>query len=307
MTTVRSRRAGWSLRALVLAVVAVVSLAGAAGVGAAQASVEIAGFRFTPAALTVLVGDTVTWTNADPAPHTATADSGRFDSEILGNGQQYALAPSSPGVFTYHCEIHPGMTGTLVVAAATLPSFPDVPPDDPGYEAIRQLAARDIIRGYQDGRFGPDDLVLRAQMAALIARAIGADWENHATPFPDRGGVDDNLWRNVGTLAFYDIARGYPDGKYRPLDDVLYAQVVSFITRGMVARGYWQQRADDPTVYPNVPASSGHRADIATFVAHAGLLPGTSSATEDWAVWDQPATRRWFVQAEWQAFASYFQ
>ena len=87
---------------------------------------------------------------------------------------------------------------------------------------------------------------------------------------------------------------------------MLYAQVISFITRGMVARGYWQQRADDPTVYPNVPASSGHRADLATFAAHAGPLPGTASAAEEWAVWDQPATRRWFVQAQWQAFGSYF-
>jgi hypothetical protein len=87
-----------------------------------------------------------------------------------------------------------------------------VAPGTPSAEAIRQLAARGVIRGYADGRFGPQDTTLRAQMAALIARAMGWDSQDDGNPFPDRGNVDDDLWRNVGTLAFYDVARGYPDG-----------------------------------------------------------------------------------------------
>ena len=300
------RRPSRLTRSLLVLAMLALSLAGALTVQAAEVGVQIADFRFDPNALTVLVGDTVTWTNRDVAPHTATADSGRFASGSLDAGQSFSLAPSSAGVFTYHCDVHPGMKATLVVALTAPPSFPDVPQSDPGHSAISQLAARDIVRGYQDGRFGPDDRVLRAQMAALIARAIGADWEDHATPFPDRDPVDDNLWRNVGTLAFYGVARGYQDGLYRPLNDVLNAQTISFITRAMVARGYWAQQADDPALYPNVPAASGHRADMTTFVHHAGLLPGTASTSEDWTVWDQPSTRRWFAQAEWQAFSSYF-
>ena len=38
-------------------------------------------------------------------------------------------------------------------------------------------------------------------MAALIARAVGWDLEDQGNGFSDRNGVDDNLWRNVGTLA----------------------------------------------------------------------------------------------------------
>src|SRR5689334_24481640 len=57
--------------------------------------------------------------------------------------------------------------------------------------------------GYGNGNFGPDDTTLRAQMAALIARAMGWDGEDHGNPFSDDGGINPSLWRNVGTLAHY--------------------------------------------------------------------------------------------------------
>ena len=200
------------------------------------------------------------------------------------------------------------MTGNRAVAAsfAAAPSFPDVPADHPAAEAIAQLAARGIIRGYQDGRFGPQDTTLRAQMAALIARAMGWDSEDRGNRFPDRGSVDADLWRNVGTLAYYGVAKGYPDGTYKPTNTVLQAQVISFITRAMVAKGYWQQEtADDPALYPNITAASGHRWDVLTYHKHAGAIPGTSPMAT-WSTWDRPSTRAWFALAEWQALSSYF-
>src|SRR5262249_38214743 len=151
----------------------------------------------------------------------------------------------------------------------------DVPTGNGASAAIAALAARGIIRGYEDGTFGPDDPVLRAQMAALIARAIGWDGEDWGNPFPDRGPVDDDLWRNVGTLARYGVARGYQDGTYNPTGDVLYAQVASIITRAMVTQGRWTFQPDDPALYPNVPADSGHRQDLTTYIHYAGALPGT--------------------------------
>jgi hypothetical protein len=188
---------------------------------------------------------------------------------------------------------------------APRPSFPDVAANDPTSEAIAQLSARGIIRGQQDGRFGPDDNTLRAQMAALIARAMGWESEDHGNRFQDRGSIDAALWQNVGTLAFYNVARGYADGTYGPTDNVLQAQTISFITRAMVTKGYWTQQLDDPRLYPNITADSGHRADISTFVHYAGALPGTTP-NANWAEWNQPATRAWFAEALWQALNSHF-
>ncbi|MGI8477693.1 MAG: plastocyanin/azurin family copper-binding protein, partial [Thermomicrobiales bacterium] len=58
----------------------------AAAAPAAQESVAIADFSFTPNALEVAAGTTVTWTNTDTVPHTATADDGSFDSGPLAKG-----------------------------------------------------------------------------------------------------------------------------------------------------------------------------------------------------------------------------
>ncbi len=183
------------------------------------------------------------------------------------------------------------------------PSFPDVPPGHPYREAIGVLADAGVIRGYPDGRFGPDDPTLRAQMAALICRAMGWDREDRATPFPDRGDVDPALWRNVGALAARSVAKGYADGTYAPTADVLYAQTISFIARAMVAKGYWVAQPDDPAVYPNVPANSGHREDLATYVHYTGPVP-TTRPGDRWESWDQPATRGWFAQALYLALVS---
>jgi len=85
-------------------------------------------------------------------------------------------------------------------------TFSDVPANAFGAEAIAQLAARGIIKGYGDGTFGPRDFVLRAQIAAMVARAIGSGapdgpgigpstWatEDHGNHFADHNGVDSEL------------------------------------------------------------------------------------------------------------------
>ena len=100
------------------------------------------------------------------------------------------------------------------------------------------------------------------------------------------------------------MARDYPDGTYKPTSPVLHAQTISFITRAMVAKGYWQQQPNDPTLYPNV-ADPTHRVDLATYTYYAGAVPGTASTTANWRQWNQSSTRGWFAQALWQALDAY--
>ena len=114
------------------------------------------------------------------------------------------------------------------VRFAVAPIFAD-DPDGADGTAIKELAARGIVRGYGDGNFGTGDQVLRAQMAAMLARSMNWDSEDWGTPFPDRGEVDADLWRNVGTLAHYGVARGYPDGTYGPINTLAHVQMISFI------------------------------------------------------------------------------
>jgi len=86
------------------------------GTGVGVTDVTIGDFAFSPAAIEVKVGDTVTWTNNDSLPHTVTGDGGLASSE-LATGQTYSKTFDTAGEYAYACTIHPAMTGTVVVLA----------------------------------------------------------------------------------------------------------------------------------------------------------------------------------------------
>ena len=81
------------------------------------AAVDIVEFTFDPATVEVKVGDTVTWTNQDGVPHTATQNpSGSgFQSGAIQGGESYSFTFEEAGEFAYFCEFHPNMSGTIVV------------------------------------------------------------------------------------------------------------------------------------------------------------------------------------------------
>jgi hypothetical protein len=85
----------------------------------------ISDYKYTPATLTVHLGDTVTWTNNGPTEHTATANDGSFDTGLLQKGAGASHTFTHAGTFTYFCKIHPFMHGTIIVlAAAVTPAQP---------------------------------------------------------------------------------------------------------------------------------------------------------------------------------------
>ena len=114
--------------------VVIASLVGGTALAADQ-SVAISGFSYSPASVTVNVGDTVTWTNSDAQAHTATADDASWDTGTIGgSGGTGAVTFATAGTFPYHCNIHPAMTGTVTVQAAAPTTAPaagaTTPPTD---------------------------------------------------------------------------------------------------------------------------------------------------------------------------------
>ena len=78
--------------------------------------VMIQGFAFHPSTLTVKVGTKVTFTNEDTVVHTATTTGSKtINSGNLAKGQSYTVTFSKAGTYSYICEIHQYMKGTITV------------------------------------------------------------------------------------------------------------------------------------------------------------------------------------------------
>lgn len=89
---------------------------GGDGQPAGPSAVAIADFSFGPDALTVSVGDTVTWTNSDEATHTVTGREGEtLKSPDLKTDEDYAVTFEAAGSFEYICKFHPNMQAIVTV------------------------------------------------------------------------------------------------------------------------------------------------------------------------------------------------
>jgi plastocyanin len=115
------------MRRAALAAAAAAAVAGLALPGAAiaaQDAVSIQFAAFAPPQLDVLPGETVTWTNTSQRLHTVNADDGAFASGNLSTANTFARRFDAVGAYTYHCIIHPSMTGEIDVRRVTLQPLP---------------------------------------------------------------------------------------------------------------------------------------------------------------------------------------
>jgi len=77
--------------------------------------VAIDNFSFSPAELTVPVGEKVVWVNHDDVPHTVVSNSKLFASKAMDTDDKYEHVFAAAGTYPYFCSVHPHMTGTIVV------------------------------------------------------------------------------------------------------------------------------------------------------------------------------------------------
>ena len=95
------------------------SSSGSSSSGSAATStkaITISNFMFSPMHAAVAPGSTVSVTNKDSVTHTLTATGGQFDTGDIDAGQTKTFtAPMKPGTYSYICNIHQYMMGTIVV------------------------------------------------------------------------------------------------------------------------------------------------------------------------------------------------
>jgi S-layer homology domain len=108
-------------------------------------------------------------------------------------------------------------------------SFPDVPADHDNFAAIEYLDTNGVINGYEDGTFGPENLVTRAQAMKIVMGALEMDFGGtYSQDFPD---VLSDKWYFPYVMAGFEtgIIDGYDDGTFRPGENVNLAELLKII------------------------------------------------------------------------------
>ena len=103
------------MRSIALAVSLFFTLASTMPALADSPDVVMKNFDFSPMAITVPAGATVTWKNLDGEPHTVTSADGLFRSPALDQNDSWSFKFTRPGVYKYVCSIHPRMMATVTV------------------------------------------------------------------------------------------------------------------------------------------------------------------------------------------------
>ena len=83
--------------------------------GTTTVAAAVGDFQWGP--VSAKVGDVITWTNSDSAPHRVALDDGscQMSGNIQGGGGKASLVFSVAGTYPFHCTIHSGMKGTITI------------------------------------------------------------------------------------------------------------------------------------------------------------------------------------------------
>lgn len=127
-----------------------------------------------------------------------------------------------------------GAIAPLVISApaSAQTSFSDVSSSYWAASFIQELATRDVIKGFPDGSFRPNEAVTRAQFAAMVSKAFNANKIRPAVSFTD---VPANYWaaQVIDDAYTKGFLTGYPGNVFRPGENIPRAQVLVSLANGL--------------------------------------------------------------------------
>lgn len=202
---------------------------------------------------------------------------------------------------------------TFSTSASLAKAFPDVTDTNAYYyDAVLELSERNVIEGYPNGEFGPNDAITRDAAAKIIAVALDLDTSNVQNPgFHD---VSKKHWAYpyIAAVASKGIVTGYSDKTFKPSNTITRVEMASMIKKAFDltgsttlpfhdvpnwAKGYVQALYDHEVTKGVSTTAFGSdqkvsRGQIATFVVRAegiatqnpGEEPNTPPVGEDFEV-----------------------
>lgn len=153
--------------------------------------------------------------------------------------------------------------GLLCCPALAASSFPDVPENASYAEAAEYLNEIGIMQGDTNGKFNPDNMVTRAQMAAIICRMYVETDVSAAsnTSFSD---VPKTYWASgyIAKASALGVINGRTDGTFGPNDSVTYEQALAMVLRAMGLTNEADSAGGYPDGYIKIADESGFSANL---------------------------------------------
>ncbi|MBW4612011.1 MAG: S-layer homology domain-containing protein [Desmonostoc vinosum HA7617-LM4] len=144
---------------------------------------------------------------------------------------------------------------------------------------VEALVSKNLISGFPDGTFGPDARITRAQYAALIAKTFQLPSSNQARSFTD---VKPDFWAASAILSAANMGfiSGFPDGTFRPGQNLTKVQAIVSIVNGLKLSGgnpnvlsIYRDRAQIPSYATNPVAVATQKLLVVNYPQTAQLEP----------------------------------
>ena len=112
-------------------------------------------------------------------------------------------------------------------------SYPDLPKSHWAYEAVTFLTDKQVVVGYPDGLYRPDQKVTRGEFATMAIKALGI-YEKEIPQIFDYSDTQKH-WahRNIQVASYYGLMKGYPDGTFRPNEDVTRMEALTVVLNAL--------------------------------------------------------------------------
>lgn len=179
-----------------------------------------------------------------------------------------------------------------ITPAKALQEFPDVGPDYWSYDAIMYFKDKNVLSGYPDGLYRPDQKVTRAEFATIVTKALGLRNINDIT-FTSYKDIDENHWAYYDVMlgSYYNLVHGTPDGMFYPNNYITRLEIIMVIMKALAIKEITEEEAlQQLSVYldaKDVPYWATLTAGKAQQLGLIVLLPGK----EDYILPNQYATR----------------
>lgn len=178
------------------------------------------------------------------------------------------------------------------VSANAVQEFPDVKSDYWSYDAIMYFKDKNVLSGYPDGLYRPDQKVTRAEFATIVTKALGLRDLSKITltKFND---IDEKHWayNDVMLGSYYGLISGTPDGMVFPNDHITRLEIICVIMKALAIKEITEDEAlNQLSVYKDakdVPYWATLTVGKAQQLGLIVLLPGK----EDFILPNQDATR----------------